>query len=84
MSDDMVMMGHFKVLRAHNQWSVGDEFHGEVSFRLERLVEAGFLECLGGTVAIDPVAEEPKRGKRRGVQVRDGQAGDAGLRPQDG
>ena len=94
----MIIMGHFKVLRAHNEWRVGHEFHAEVTARLIRLEEMGFLYCIGGTAEPDPaeadqtepeatsdeVAEEPKRkGRGRGVKVRDGQVGDDGLRPQD-
>ena len=78
---DMIMMGHFKVRRAHDQWRVGHTFHAEVSSRLTWLTEAGFLECLGGTASIDPASEQPKARRRRGVKVRDGQTGDAGLRP---
>ena len=85
MSDGIVMMGHFKVLRAHNQWRVGHEFHAQMTDRLMRLTEMGLLECLGGRVGVDPVAPEVTKGKggRRGVKVRDGQVGDDGLRPQD-
>lgn len=78
----MIMMGHFKVRRAHNQWRVGHEFHAEVTSRLERLTEMGLLECLGGTTEPEPeVPAEPKKGKRRGVQVRDEQTGDGDVRP---
>lgn len=79
------MMGHFKVLRSHNQWRVGHEFHAEMTDRLVRLTEMGFLECLGGSAAVDPVVTrvaKPREG-RRGVKVRDGQTRDPGLRPQD-
>lgn len=64
----MIMMGHFRVLRAHNEWRVGHEFHTEVSSRLERLVEMGFLECLGGTATVAPIPAT--RRQRRGVQIR--------------
>lgn len=78
-----MIMGHWRVLRSHNQWRVGHEFHAEVTQRRVALERAGMLRLLGGTmepvVPAAPVAN-PKR-RARGVQIQAEPGGDADVRP---
>jgi hypothetical protein len=88
-----MMMGHWRVVRSHNQWRKGHEFHAEVTDRNVALQRAGFLRLLGGDMAApvpDPVPEVPVKPARhvanpnrraRGVQVQPVQDGEGHVCP---
>lgn len=81
-----MIMGHWRVLRSHNQWRVGHEFHAEVTDRRVALERAGMLRLLGGrmepVVPAVPVAN-PRR-RTRGVQVQAVPAQNRHVRPESG
>lgn len=81
-----MIMGHWLVLRSHDQWRKGHEFHAEVTLRREALMKQGVLRCLGGVmepvIPAVPVAN-PKR-RKRGVTVQNEQNGDGHVRPEPG
>jgi hypothetical protein len=81
-----MIMGHWLVLRSHDQWRKGHQFHAEVTPRREALVKMGVLRCLGGrmepVIPVVPVANPSRR--RRGVKVQDEQDGDGHVRAEPG